>query len=268
MSSEGVGKLFLPLDERNLADVLSAVAIVALASRNADSLVSDNCCWREEGFLLETRVSLPSLLQDAHDFVRRMRWIHGLGPVEQGTFATDDEIGFNPFWPLSDARERKASGKQERSPFKAFSGQVKPGGLLSDQQQVLQPPDDCAAWLTQLRHGAGSWGFDCRVGSHAYDQGYSSNEEGSGDLDPIYPAIELLSIAAASFFCAVHGWQSDEVTVRYSVWTEPISFSLVPYAVAGRLKGLPSRRYCVANRGAAYGEGRAYRFFPEAKIDT
>jgi hypothetical protein len=267
MSNDRLAEPLLRLDERNLAHVLSAVTLAALVPRSADGCVSDTCRWCSEGFVLTTRASKSSLFDIADEFVRRIRWVPGLGPVQQGTFATSDEIGFNPFWLLAgDAREG-SSAKRIRSPFKAFSAQVKPGTLLNQQQQVLQPPAATDGWLAQLTVGVGSWGFDCRVGSHAYDQGFSSNEEGSGNLDPIYPATELLSIAAASFFCAVHAWQSDDLAVRYSVWRERLCLSLVPYAVTGKLEGLRGRRYRVSNRGAAYGKGAAYRFFPEAEID-
>jgi hypothetical protein len=269
MSNDGTAKLLLPLDERNLAHVFSAVALAALASQSTEACLSDTCWWCEEGFSLATRVSRSSLLETADEFVRSLRWIPGFGPTEHGTFATSDEIGSNPFAPLVDNRQRKSSSRQKtRSPFKAFSGQVGPDTLLSQQQRILQSPAASAGWVAQLSVGVGSWGFDYRVGSHAYDQGYSSNDEGSGDLDPVYPAVELLSIAGASFFCAAHGWQFDDSTVRYCVWMEPIVLSLVPHAAAGQLAGLPSRRYSVSNRAAAYGKGAAYRFFPEAKIES
>jgi hypothetical protein len=102
------------------------------------------------------------------------------------------------------------------------------------------------------------------VGSHAYDLGCGSNDEGTGYRDPVYPAVEMLSIAGASFFTAIQGWQLDEDGVGYSIWTEPIPVTLVQYAAAGRLDGLPARRYRASSRGGAYGKGAAYRFFPEA----
>lgn len=135
---------------------------------------------------------------------------------------------------------------------------------MKEQQNRLRKPTISDSWLLQTSSGVASWGFDCRVGSHAYDLGFSSNDEGSGDLDPVYLAVELLSITAASFFAAVQGWQLDERALGYSVWTQPIPLALVSCAIADRLDGLAARRYRASNRGAAYGKGAAYRFFPES----
>jgi len=262
MSSDGLNELLLPLDERNLAYVLSAVALAALTSRIPDARPFESTCWwGEREFVLKTSLSECDLFGAADEFLRSLRWIPGMGAAEHGTFVGSGEIGSNPFISLPD-------DGQETSPFKTFSGQVDPEKLLTEQQGLLVGPAGSDAWLHQLARGAGSWGFDCRVGSHAYDQGFSSNDEGSGALDPIYPAVELLSIAAASFFTAVQGWQSDGSKVSYCIWAQPISLSLVSYAAAGRLDGIPARRYRVTNRGAAYGKGAAYRFFPEAVLQT
>jgi hypothetical protein len=258
MSNDSLNEILLPMDERNLAHVLSAVALAALTGRGPNARPFESTCWwGEREFVLKTATSQGALFDGADEFLRSVIWVPGIGAAEQGTFATGSEVGSNPFISLAD-------DGQEKSPFKTFSGQVSPAKLLDDQRNRLEARSATESWLLQTTRGIASWGFDCRVGSHAYDLGFSSNDEGSGNLDPIYPAIELLSIAAASFFAAVQGWQSDESAVRYSVWTRPISVSLVPYAAAGRLEGLAARRYRVTNRGAAYGKGAAYRFFPEA----
>lgn len=258
MSNDSLDELLLPLDERNLAHVLSAVAFAGLASRAPGARdVESTCWWGEQEFILRTALSEAALFGMADHFNRSVHWVAGIGAAEQGAFVAGSELGSNPFISLAD-------DGQEKSPFKTFSGQVNPVELLNKQQTLLSAPSATDSWLLQLAHGVGSWGFDCRVASHAYDLGFSSNDEGSGNLDPIYPAIELLSIAAASFFTAVQGWQFDEDTIRYSVWTRPIPLALVSYAIVGRLDGFPARRYCVTNRGAAYGKGAAYRFFSEA----
>jgi hypothetical protein len=266
MSSDRLSELSFALDERNLAHVLSGVALIALAARRRTSdggRIESQCWWSDKGLVLRTALTETSLFQAADTFVRQMNWIPGLGSAEQGTFVAGSEIGCNPFILLAEA-----SGKKKKtSPFKTFSAQVTPEKLLRDQQQRLVSPADTNSWLCQLARGAGSWGFDCGVGSHAYDLGCSSNDDGSGNLDPVYPAIELLSIAAASFFATVQAWQVDEAAVSYSIWRRPISPCLVPYAVAGRLDGFPARRYRTTTRGAAYGKGAAYRFFPEAILE-
>jgi hypothetical protein len=263
MSSDRLVDLSFPLDERNLAHVLSGVALIALAAKNSDGgRIESECWWSDNGLVLRTALTEAFLFQTADEFVRRLNWIPGIGSAEQGTFVAGSEIGCNPFILLAET-----SGKKKTSPFKTFSAQVTPQKLLKDQQERLVSPADTDFWLCQLARGAGSWGFDCCVGSHAYDLGFSSNDDESGDLDPVYPAIELLSIAAASFFATVQAWQVSEAAVSYSIWLQPISLCLVPYAVAGRLDGFPARRYRTTTRGAAYGKGAAYRFFPEAILE-
>lgn len=260
MSNNGLDDLPLPLDERNLAHVLSAVALAALVARGRGHLPGESTCWWcERAFMVRTGMSEAGLFDAARRFLQSMRWIPGFGAAEQGTFVADSEIGSNPFISL-------AEGGQEKSPFKTFSGQQGPGELLEGQKGSLASAAVGSGWLVQPKCGIASWGFDCRVGSHAYDLGFSSNDEGTGDRDPIYPAVEMLSIAGASFFAAVHGWQLDADSVGYSIWTEPISVTLARYAVADRLDGLPARRYHARSRGGAYGKGAAYRFFPEATL--
>lgn len=259
MSNDDLREMSFPLDERNLAHVLSGVALMGLAARMADAGgLEFTCWWSDGGLVLRSALDKVNLFQAAGEFVRSLSWIPGMGSAEQGTFVAGGEVGANPFILLADTGSKKRT-----SAFKTFSAQVTPQRLLKDQQALLVSPGEADSWLWQMARGAGSWGFDCRVGSHAYDQGFSSNEDGSGDLDPVYPAIELLSIAAASFFAAVQGWQVNETTVAYSIWAQPISLSLALYAVAGRLSGLPARRYRTASRGAAYGSGAWYKFFPE-----
>lgn len=263
MNNDIMSDVRLPLDERNLAHVLSAIALFVLGTRTprANSKTA-TCWWDERDFVLRAPMNEATLIDTADRFIRDIRWIPGFGGAEQGSFVAGHEIGSNPFISLAD-------DGQETSPLKTFSGQVSPGkDLLDKQRESLKRATTVESWISQTSRNISSWGLDCRVGSHAYDLGFSSNDEGSGILDPIYPAIELLSIAAASFFVAVQGWQSDKSTIRYSVWTQPISVSMVSFAVAGRLDGLPTRQYRVTNRGTAYGKGAAYRFFPEATLQS
>jgi len=262
MSNDTLNELLLPLDERNLAHVLSAVAFVALTSRTPGARPFESTCWwGEREFVLKTALRQAALFEAADNFLRAVRWIPGMGTAEHGTFEAGSELGSNPFISL-------AEDGQEKSPFKTFAANQKPGlTILEEQQRGLLRPSATESWLLQVAAGIVSWGFDCRVGSHAYDQGFSSDQDQSDDRDPIYPAVELLSITAASFFTAVQGWQSDEKMVLYSVWARPISLSLAPYAVTGRLDGLPARRYRVTNRGASYGSGKSFKFFPEAILE-
>jgi hypothetical protein len=263
MSNDRLHEIPIPLDERNLAHVLSAVAFAVLSSRVTDTRPFKSVCWwGEQEFVLKTAIGQAALFDAADRFLRNIRWVAGVGGKEHGTFMAENEIGSNPFISL-------AENGLENSPFKTFAANQEPAkDLLDKQRGSLQPPDPTASWLGQMAYGISSWGLDSRVGSHAYDLGFSSNDEGSGERDPIYPAVELLSIAAASFFAAIQGWQVDENTVGYTIWSQPIAVSLVPYAVTTRLDGLSSRQYRVTTRGGAYGKGGAFRFFPEAVPDT
>jgi hypothetical protein len=258
--SNNLNDLRFELDERNLAHVLSAITLVAMVSRKETAGDDSTCWWGNGEFILRTAWSLEVVLKAADQFVRTIRWIPGFGSAEQGTFIAGNEIGSNPFISLPD-------NGQETSPFKTFSGQVNPArDLLDKQRDCLKGLQAFPSWMSQMSVGISSWGFDCRVGSHAYDLGFSSNDEGSGILDPIYTAVELMSIAAASFFVAIQTWQTDENTLAYSAWTHPIPLALVAYASGGMLEKLPARHYRSVNRGSAYGKGAAYRFFPEAEV--
>lgn len=98
--------------------------------------------------------------------------------------------------PLLDYKTQEA----ESSIFKTFSGQQSPTTPLKRQQEQLQPVDALNGWLFQEGRGVASWKFDAAVGSHAYDRGSGSNDDQSGDRDPFYPAIELLSMAGLTCF--------------------------------------------------------------------
>ncbi len=249
----------LELYQRNFAHVLSATALACLTARIPDAHPSaSQCWWGEFGFSLSTAIDEAALFRAADAFVRNIQWIPGMGGKEHGTFVVGSELGTNPFISLADRG-------QDTSPFKTFAANQEPAkDLLDKQREKLRSPDESESWLSQTAHGVSSWGFDARVGSHAYDQGFSSNDEGSGDLDPIYTSVELLSISAASFFVPIQGWQIDEDAVGYAIWSQPVSLSLMPYAIAGRLAGFPAQRYRVTTRGGSYGKGAAFRFFPEA----
>jgi hypothetical protein len=206
MSNDSLNDILLPLDERNLGQVLAAAAFAGLICRGPEAVPCESTCWWDErGFRLQTALSEANLFDTASSFLSSLRWIQGMGAAERGTFVAGSEVGSNPFISLT--------GDAPKSPFKTFSGQVSPEMLLKGQQ-AFAAPGETDSWLFQTICGVGSWGFDCRVGSHAYDLGFSSNDEGSGGLDPIYPVVELLGIAAASFFTAIQGWQSDESTVH------------------------------------------------------
>lgn len=257
--------LLLELDERNLAHFLSALALTAFAQRVEGEVIDLRRCWwpgNPGQFAIQTELPASEfrakLYQKADAFIRSMNWVAGLGGASSGVFVSGNEIGINPFVGLS-------SDGLESTPFKCFSAKVLPGPTLSNQVDKLKSLDEQGDWLQQLGRGAASWGYDHRVNQHASDAGTSSDAEGTGEFNPLYPAIELLSVAALAFFAPVHAWQATKNEVGASTWTQPLPLPMAKLAASERIHGLPGRRYRFAFRGAAHGKGSAYHFFPPAK---
>lgn len=264
--------LILDLDERNLAHFLSALALAAFAQRiEDDALESRRCWWPESGpghFAIQTGQPCDEfralLFAKAHEFIAALEWNSGLGGVEQGVIASVEEMGVNPFVPLDGEGD-------ERPLLRAFSAKVIPQNVLPQQKLELKTPSECPAWLNQLASGAkrrvkdgvSSWGYDYRVNLHASDAGISSDAEGTGRLDPIYPAIELLSLVGAAFFAPAHAWTVSG-SLCMEAWTKPLPLSLSALASSGRVHGLPSRCLTFLPRGGAHGKGGSFRFFPPA----
>lgn len=256
----------LPLDERNFAHVLTSLALTGIAAEEVGECDECRCWWSEDGFSLHLPFDQSALFQRADKMLRSLRWIQGLGvddklqitsKAHHGLLQRDGEMGLNPFLSYI------ASGA-ESSPLKAFSARVIPGKSFSDQLASLQAPEAAKEWLTQRATGANSWGYDSTIGSHAYDLGFGSDPEKSGYADPYYPAIELLCVTGAAFFSAPHSWQTGEDSFRYFIWRDHLPLSLAPLATAGSIDGLTGTLHSLATRGAAYGKGAAYRYFPEA----
>lgn len=102
MSNDSLNELLLPLDERNLAHVLCAVAFVGLVSKISDARPFESSAWWDgQGFVLKTALLQTALFEAADNFLRRVRWISGMGTAEQGIFADGDELGSNPFISLA-----------------------------------------------------------------------------------------------------------------------------------------------------------------------
>lgn len=261
--------LFLDLDERNLAHYLSALALAAIARRIAgeDSVIASRRCWWPKSgpgqFAIRTELHRQEfrtlLFEEAYRILSQMKWHPGLGGASQGILVSGNEIGVNPFVSLS-------GNAEENTPLKSFSARVLPSKTLPDQIRELKPPGGYADWLNQLGCGAGSWGFDYRVNLHASDAGISSDAENTGDRDPLYPAIELLGLAAVAFFVPAHAWQVARNSIQASTWTRALPISMAATAATGRIHGLPARYYKFVYRGAAHGKGGAYHFFPPATI--
>lgn len=257
--------VLLDLDERNLAHFLSALALAALAERvEGEGRQSRKCWWPEAGcFIIQSehpRDQFRALLfAKAFEFLKAMKWHRGLGGAAQGILVSGAEMGVNPFISLG-------GEPGENTPLKGFSARVLPGATLPKQIGKVQSPENCPEWLNQLAYGESSWGFDCRVNMHASDAGTSSDAEGTSHRDPFYPAIELLSLAAAAFFVPAHAWQAARNALHTSAWTQPTPLPMAALAATGRTHGLPARAYAFAYRGAAHGKGGAYHFFPPATL--
>ena len=256
----------LSLDERNLAHVLTAVALAGIADAQPEATPDDRCPWAEETFILTIPLNRQSLFQKAHNLVMSMKWIAGIGANDKGKiaasphhglFVADGCTGCNPLL------DYKLQGT-ESSVFKTFSGQQSPATPLKRQQEQLQTVDAQKDWLFQEGRGVASWKFDAAVGSHAYDLGFGSNDDQSGERDPFYPAIELLSVAGAAFFAAPQAWLLADEKLAYSIWRKPVSLPLAPLAATGLVDGIDTHTYTLATRGNAYGKGAAYRHFPRA----
>lgn len=255
--------LLLDLDQRNLAHLLSALALAALAERTEGAARQSRMCWWEddEHFAIQSEHSGEHfrwlLFAQTFEFLKAMKWRRGLGGAAHGILVSGDELGVNPFIALD-------GEANENTPVKGFSARVLPGATLPQQIDKLKPPASCEDWLGQLDKGVSSWGFDCRVNAHASDAGISSDAENTSDYDPFYPAIELLGLATPAFFAPCHAWQVAKKTLLAAAWTRPIPLSMASFAAAGRIHGLPARQYTFTWRGGAHGKGGAYHFFPPA----
>jgi hypothetical protein len=290
-------EITLRLDERNLAHVLTALALSGIADEMEGASPDARCWWTDDAFKLLIPHDQNALFAKAHAFVKSIRWVAGIGCNEKptgklaleasahhGLFVAESGHSGNPLLSYHDQGVTS-------SIFKTFSGQQSPAGPLGKQQAALK--NNLGEWLFQRATDAGSrWNLDCRVASHAYDLGFGSNEDQSGDRDPFYPAIELLSIAGASFFAASHAWLIQAEKLTYCIWSQSISLSLAPlaatmvpqspqkrtsaqaekthvrWASGSLLDGLDCRYHQLATRGNAYGKGAAYRHFPEASLIT
>lgn len=260
--------LLLDLDERNLAHFLSALALAAFSLRvDGQAVESRRCWWPEQPGQFAIQTELPAdlfralLFAKAGAFLRTMRWTPGLGGASSGLPVSGDEIGVNPFIGLS-------GEAGENTPLKGFSARVLPEPTLAEQVLKLKPADGERGWLEQFDRGAGSWSYDHRVNQHASDAGISSDAEGTGDRDPLYPAIELLSFAAIAFFAPVHAWQVTANGLQACAWARPLPLGMASLAASGRIHGLSGRCYQFAYRGAAHGKGSAYHYFPPATLQS
>jgi hypothetical protein len=261
----------LNFDERNLAHLLSALALAVIADEVFPCEMS-RCWWTEETFCLRVPIGQNDLFRKTDGFLRNIKWTAGIGidtsdknkrkivaSPHHGLFSVNDRYFGNPFISYHDQGVTS-------SLFKTFSGQKGPDNILNKQIKALAAPiaDKPAEWLFQRAKGVASWKFDARVGGHAYNQGFSANDDDSGDQTPFYPAIELLSLAGAAFFSAANAWLTNEDMLRYAIWRTELPLCLAPLASANLLDGVEAKCFLLSTPGNAYGKGAAYKHFPEA----
>jgi|GEM_PF-2107675 hypothetical protein len=255
-------------EERNLAHFFSALALCGIADEKFPSGQS-RCWWTNAEFYLLIPKTGDDLVSEAYNFVSNIKWIPGIGCDEKGKMKASPHNGLyvadNHYCgnPLINYHDQGVSS----SVYKTFSGQQGPDDILEKQKAALVKPPikgKLGDWLFQKAKGVASWKFDARVGGHAYNQGFSANDDKSADQTPFYPAIELLSIAGAAFFSAGNAWLSDEDTLIYSVWRKKIPPRLAPIAAASLLDGVDAVSYSLAPSANSFGKGASYKHFSVA----
>lgn len=262
-----MNEISIRFDERNLAHPLSALALCGIADEKFPCGQS-RCWWTDGAFHLCIPITHDDLFTEAHNFVSTIKWVPGIGCAEKGKIKASPHHGFftadggHCGNPLIGYHDQGATS----SIFKTFSGQKGPDDILEKQNAALTVPvaEKPADWLFKRAKEVASWKFDARVGGHAYSQGFSANDDGSGDQSPFYPAIELLSIAGAAFFSAANAWLADEDTLTYAVWRKAIPLRLASLAAANLLDGVDAVAYSLSTSGNAYGKGASYQHFSEA----
>ncbi|HTV39276.1 MAG TPA: hypothetical protein VMF08_01765 [Candidatus Sulfotelmatobacter sp.] len=177
-------EMLLHFDERNLAHLLSALALAGIADEVSPCEAS-RCRWRDDAFWLRVPIDQNGLFKIADAFLRNIKWIAGIGidtsdknkrkitaSPHHGLFSTDARHFGNPLISYHDQGTTS-------SLFKTFSGQKGPDDILDKQVKALVAPvtDKPDEWLFQRAKGVASWKFDARVGGHAYSQGFSANDE-------------------------------------------------------------------------------------------
>ena len=85
-------EILLPLDERNLAHVLAALALTGIAAEQIGKCDECRCWWNDDGFRLRSTLSEFKLIENANGFVRALRWIPGLG-ASKGKIAAEKYHG-------------------------------------------------------------------------------------------------------------------------------------------------------------------------------
>lgn len=244
------------LQENNLSEALAGVAIAAIAEAKAQRETS--AYWDQNCLNITTPLSEQELLDAIHGFLSDVTWAQAAGDVYQGCFASSGMIGVSPFM--------SASTVAQTSVFKTFSGQVTPRKICDDLQRALEkaPRTSLAEYLAHTAPGIGSWALDWRTNGHSLDLGFSGNDDKTSDFDPVFVAVEVLSIAALAFFLPAVALCIADEQLTYHLWSKPVPAGLAAAAFVGGLRALPQRTYLVARRPKSYGKGASYKYFPNA----
>ncbi len=263
-----MNEISIQFDECNLAHFLSALALSGIADE-ALPCGQSRCWWTNTEFHLCIPITRDDLFAESHNFVSSIKWIPGIGCDDKkgnikaspyhGLYVADNGHCGNP---LINYHDQGASA----SVFKTFSGQKSPSDILEKQTAALTAPvkGKPNEWLFQRAEGVASWKFDARVGGHAYNQGYSANDDQSNDLSPFYPAVELLALVGAAFFSAANAWLVNKQTLNYAVWRTAIPLRLASLAAANLLDGVDTLSYPLASSASSFGSGSSYKHFSVA----
>jgi hypothetical protein len=247
----------IALQENNLAEVLAGVGILGIVKQ---SFPEHEFASHWENSLLKIDSAIPeNLLTSAVlDFLHEVKWVQAAGDVHHGILKAKNIMGLD--FLLS------PSSQGEPSIFKNFSGQVTSEKIVSGLVSALpahamqQFSDLLFFTATDLT----SWGLDWRTSGHSLDIGYSANDDGTSQYDPVFVAVELLGLSALSFFMTPWSLQTDQDYISYQLWRQAIPAKLAASAFTGLIPGLPSQTYRSSRRGKSYGKGASYRYFPPA----
>jgi CRISPR-associated protein Csb3 len=244
------------LQENNLAEVLAGIAIAGIAEANTPRETSSR--WEQDCLNVSTPLSEQELLDAIHEFLSDLAWEQSAGDVYQGCFSSSGKLGVAPFM--------NSATMRQTSVFKTFSGQVTPQKICDDLHGALEqvPRTSIENYLAHTAPGIGSWSLDWRSNGHSLDLGFSGNDDKTSDFDPVFVAVEVLSIAALAFFLPAAALSTANDQLTYHLWEQPVSGKLAGTALVGGLTTLPRRTYLVARRPKSYGKGASYKYFPNA----
>ena len=154
----------------------------------------------------------------------------------------------------------------EPSVFKNFSGQVTTTNITAEQHAAIgvTPKVSLHGYLSHTAQNVSSWAFDWRTNSHSLDLGFSANDDKSSQYDPIYVAIEMLSLSALAFFLPAGALLTSDEQIVYHLWRYSIQGSLAGMALLGQINGIEQHSYQITRRPKSYGKGASYKYFPNA----